>query len=160
LCVLAERFVSLTAELADVRNAMRKALANGAEQSPRPTVARRKAGKAHPNAAKAKGAENAISALVRSQPMKPAAIAQATQAKISTTRAAAAPAGEGRHRAEPAGLAGDVEPVTPEELDLVDGRPLPFGSYPPWIVPPTIPDRPRFRRNAGVEGFEDESQEI
>jgi hypothetical protein len=51
-------------------------------------------------------------------------------------------------------LARDVEPVTPEELDLIDGRPAPVGTYIPWLRPLSIPPRRQGRDRAG-EGEDD-----
>jgi hypothetical protein len=83
---LAERFVSLSSELEEVRNRMRKALANGSAGEParaRPTAARSKR-PGNQKAKAAKTADNAILTLLKEQSLGPAAIARATDAKPGT----------------------------------------------------------------------------
>jgi hypothetical protein len=99
LVVLAEKFLSLSNELEAVRNAMRAALANGADPSHvRPTHAGKRPGKkteakakpAHPDRAtvlaKSAAADEALLALLKEKPgARPTEIAEATGAAGTTT---------------------------------------------------------------------------
>jgi hypothetical protein len=50
----------------------------------------------------------------------------------------------------------DIAALTDEEQDLLDGQPLPWGSYEPWVKPLIIPERHRCRRKARDEADDDE----
>jgi DNA-binding NtrC family response regulator len=92
LRALAERYVTLTGEVEDVRRAMLACLTNGAGESPvvRPTSARSKPGEKgsrskHPNAQLAAEAEGQILDLLKTRPMRMAEIASEMGAKQTTT---------------------------------------------------------------------------
>jgi hypothetical protein len=89
LVALAQRYVSLSAELEETRSAMRAALMNGSDGNPT------KAGSSglpnkriHHEAllAQSKAAEERVLALLREKPMRPSEIARVTRGKLSTTR--------------------------------------------------------------------------
>jgi hypothetical protein len=89
LVELAQRYVSLSAELEETRNAMRAALMNGSDRNPT------KAGSAGPPnkgmdreavLTQSKAADERVLALLRENPMRPSEFARATRAKVSTTR--------------------------------------------------------------------------
>ena len=89
LVELAQRYVSLSAELEETRNAMRAALMNGSDRNPT------KAGSSGPPnkgtdrervLAQSKEADERVLALLREKPMRPSEIVRATQGKLSTTR--------------------------------------------------------------------------
>jgi tRNA(Ile)-lysidine synthase TilS/MesJ len=89
LVELAQRYVSLSAELEKTRNAMRAALLNGSNENPT------KAGSSGPPnkrinreafLAQSKVADERMLALLRQKPMRPNEIAKATRGKLSTTR--------------------------------------------------------------------------
>ena len=89
LVELAQRYVSLSAELEETRNAMRAALLNESNENPT------KAGLSGPPntrinreafLAQSKAADERVLVLLREKPMRPSEIVRATQAKLSTTR--------------------------------------------------------------------------
>jgi hypothetical protein len=89
LVELAQRSVSLSAELEETRNAMRAALMNGSDGNPT------KAGSSGPPhkgrgreglLAQSKAADERVLVLLREKPMRPSEIVRATQGKLSTTR--------------------------------------------------------------------------
>jgi hypothetical protein len=89
LVALAQRYVSLSAELEETRSAMRAALMNGSDGNP--TTA---GSSGPPNKgvdreallAQSKAADERVLALLREKPMRPSEIAKATRGKLSTTR--------------------------------------------------------------------------
>jgi hypothetical protein len=89
LVELAQRFVALSAELEQTRNAMRDALANGSDGNPT-----RAGSSGPPNKgmnreeflAQSKAVDERVLALLREKPMKASDIARATRGKLSTTR--------------------------------------------------------------------------
>jgi hypothetical protein len=86
LIELATRFVALSAQLEETRNAMRIALANGVGEAPvRPTQGPRKAAGRDEVMAKAAEIEAKIVALVRERPMGTAEIAKMTASNVSST---------------------------------------------------------------------------
>jgi predicted Rossmann fold nucleotide-binding protein DprA/Smf involved in DNA uptake len=86
LRALAERYVTLEREIAEVRNAMRHALGNGVDAAPNPPPARSKPGGSRAEAlAQAAEAEQRVLALLKDRPMKAAEIARQTASKVSTT---------------------------------------------------------------------------
>ena len=89
LVELARKFVTLSAELEETRNAMRAALMNGSDGNPT------KAGSSGPPnkgmdreafLAQTKAADERVLALLREKPMRPSEIVRATHGKLSTTR--------------------------------------------------------------------------
>ena len=89
LVELAQRYVSLSAELEETRSAMRAALMNGSDRNPT------NAGSSGPPnkrtdresvLAQSKAADERVLALLREKPMRPSEIVRATQGKLSTTR--------------------------------------------------------------------------
>jgi hypothetical protein len=89
LVQLAEKFVALSAELEETRNAMRAALMNGSEGNPT------RAGTSGPPnkgmdreafLAQSKATDERVLALLREKPMRPSEIVRATQGKLITTR--------------------------------------------------------------------------
>jgi hypothetical protein len=89
LVELAQRYVALSAELEETRNAMRAALMNGSDGNPT------RAGSAGPPnkgmnreaiLTQSKAADERVLALLREKPMRPSEIAKATRAKLSTAR--------------------------------------------------------------------------
>ena len=89
LVELAQKFVALSAELEETRNAMRAALMNGSDGNPT------KAGSAGPPIkgmhreailTQSKAADERVLALLREKPMRPSETARVTRAKLSTTR--------------------------------------------------------------------------
>jgi hypothetical protein len=89
LVALAQRYVLLSAELEETRNAMRAALINGLDVNPT------KAGSSGPPnkgmdreavLAQSKLADERVLALLREKTMRPSEIAKATRGKLSTTR--------------------------------------------------------------------------
>jgi hypothetical protein len=89
LVELAQRYVSLSAELEETRSAMRAALMNGSDRYPT------KAGSSGPPnkgtdrervLAQSKEADERVLALLREKPMRPSEIVRATQGKLSTMR--------------------------------------------------------------------------
>ena len=89
LIELAQRYVSLSAELEETRSAMRAALMNGWDKNPT------KAGSPDPPnkgtdrervLAQSKAADERVLALLRDKPMRPSEIAKATLGKLNTTR--------------------------------------------------------------------------
>jgi hypothetical protein len=89
LVELARKFVTLSAELEETRNAMRAALMNGSDGNPT------KAGSSGPPnkgmdreafLAQTKAADERVLALLREKPMRPSEIVRVTQGKLSTTR--------------------------------------------------------------------------
>jgi hypothetical protein len=90
LRVLAEKYVTLTGEVEDVRRAMLACLTNGAGDAAitaRPIKPAKKAGgskTSHPHIKAAAEAEARILELIREQPLKTSEIAKATGAKVNT----------------------------------------------------------------------------
>jgi hypothetical protein len=89
LVQLAQKFVALSAELEETRNAMRTALMNGSDGNPT------KAGSSGPPnkrmdreafLAQSKATDERVLALLREKPMRPSEIVRATQGKLSMTR--------------------------------------------------------------------------
>jgi hypothetical protein len=89
LVELAQRYVSLSAELEETRSAMRAALMNGWDKNPT------KAGSPDPPnkgtdresvLAQSKAADERVLALLREKPMRPSEIVRVTHGKLSTTR--------------------------------------------------------------------------
>jgi hypothetical protein len=87
LRALAEEYVALQDKVEGVRRAMLACLTNGA--GPNPTPAGRPGGTGsmpnHPNAVRAKEAEQTILAMLRERPRRAAEIATATDSRQSTT---------------------------------------------------------------------------
>jgi hypothetical protein len=89
LVELAQRYVALSAELEEMRNAMRAALTNGSQVNP--TMA---GSSGPPNKgmnreaflAQSKAVDERVLALLREKPMRPSEIARATRGNLSTTR--------------------------------------------------------------------------
>ena len=89
LVQLAEKFVALSAELEETRNAMRDARTNGSDRN-----ATRAGSSGPPNKgidrdavlAQSKAADERVLALLREKPMRPSEIAEAMQGNLSTTR--------------------------------------------------------------------------
>ena len=99
LVELAQRYVSLSAELEETRSAMRAALMNGSDRNPT------KAGPSGPPnkgtdrervLAQSKAADERVLALLREKPMRPSEIARATQGKLSTNARAPAKTAQAR----------------------------------------------------------------
>jgi hypothetical protein len=89
LVELAQKFVALSAELEETRNAMRAALMNGSDGNPMTagSTGRHKRGmNREAILAQSKAAEERVLALLREKPMRPSEIVRATQGKHSTTR--------------------------------------------------------------------------
>ena len=99
LVELAQRYVSLSAELEETRSAMRAALMNGSDRNPT------NAGSSGPPnkgmdreavLAQSKAADERVLALLREKPMRPSEIARATQGKLSTNARAPAKTAQAR----------------------------------------------------------------
>ena len=89
MVALAQRYISRSTELEEMRNAMRAALMNGSDRNPT------KAGSSGPpnqgtdrerGLAQSKAADERVLALLREKQMRPSEIAKATRGKLSTTR--------------------------------------------------------------------------
>ena len=87
LRVLAEKYVTLTGEIEDVRRAMLACLTNGAGAEPvRHTKPARSPGGSHPNAVLAAAAEAKIIELLKATPgLRTTQIAKQTHCKVNTT---------------------------------------------------------------------------
>jgi hypothetical protein len=89
LVALAQRYVSLSAELEETRSAMRAALMNGSDGNPTTAGSSGPPNKGMDREAvlaQSKAADERVLALLREKPMRPSEIAKATRGKLSTTR--------------------------------------------------------------------------
>jgi hypothetical protein len=86
LVELARRYVTLSDELEGVRDQIKRAVMNGAEQNPTRAERPGAKGSQHPSARKAAAAETKMLELIRASPgMRTTAIAKAAGTKTSTT---------------------------------------------------------------------------
>jgi Bacterial regulatory protein, arsR family len=89
LVELAQRYVSLSAELEETRNAMRAALMDGPDVNPTKAESSGPPDKGMDREAilaQSKAADERVLTLLREKPMRPSEIAKATRGKLSTTR--------------------------------------------------------------------------
>jgi hypothetical protein len=88
LVELAQRYVSLSAQLEETRNAMRAALMKGSDGNPTMAGSPDPPNKGLDREAvlvQSKAADERVLALLREKPMRPSEIVRATQGKLSTT---------------------------------------------------------------------------
>jgi hypothetical protein len=89
LVALAQRYVSLSAELEETRSAMRASLMNGSDGNPTTAGSSGLPNKGMDREAvlaQSKAADERVLALLREKAMRPSEIAKATRSKLSTTR--------------------------------------------------------------------------